>query len=116
MTPAKTIAGAVSAAVLAACAVAPEPEPLPVSNAGMSGEEIAAQMCSGCHATARTDSSPHPDAIPFRNLSSLYPVFSIEEALAEGIAVGHPDMPPFQMDPDEIEALLRYIESIQVKD
>lgn len=112
----RMLACVAAVAVLAACAVAPEPESLPVSDAGMSGEEIAAQMCSGCHATARSGSSPHPDAIPFRNLSSLYPVYAIEEALAEGIAVGHPDMPPFQMDPDEIEALLRYIESIQVKD
>ena len=79
----------------------------------MAGEQIARDVCSGCHAVGRTGASPHPEARPFRTLSKLYPVSSLEEALAEGIMVGHPDMPPFRFEPDEVGALLDYIQSIQ---
>ena len=77
------------------------------------GKAIATDLCSGCHAIARTDQSPHPDAMPFRKISMHYPVRNLEEALGEGIFVGHPDMPPFQLSPEDIDALLEYIESIQ---
>lgn len=79
----------------------------------LAGEQIARDVCSGCHAVGRSGASPHPDARPFRTLSNLYPVSSLEEALAEGIMVGHPDMPPFRFEPDEVSALLDYIQSIQ---
>jgi hypothetical protein len=51
--------------------------------------------------------------LPFRKISLRYPVRNLEEALGEGIFVGHPDMPPFQLEPDDIDELLDYIESIQ---
>ena len=69
--------------------------------------------CSQCHAIARDDDSAHPDAPPFRTLSARYPIEALAEALAEGIVVGHPDMPEFVAGPDEIEAILAYLESIQ---
>lgn len=77
------------------------------------GQEIAARLCSGCHAIGRTDQSAHPDALAFRRIALRYPVRSLEEALGEGIFVGHPDMPPFQLEPDDIDDLLDYIGSIQ---
>lgn len=77
------------------------------------GQEIATRLCSGCHAIGRTDESAHPDSLPFRKISIRYPVRNLEEALGEGIFVGHPDMPPFQLEPDDIDDLLDYIESIQ---
>lgn len=77
------------------------------------GEEIATRLCSGCHAIGRTDQSAHPDSLPFRQISLRYPVRSLEEALGEGIFVGHPDMPPFQLEPNDIDDLLDYIEAIQ---
>lgn len=79
----------------------------------LAGEQIARDVCSACHAIGRTDVSPHPEARPFRTLSKLYPVSSLEEALAEGIMVGHPDMPPFRFEPGEVAELLDYIQSIQ---
>jgi mono/diheme cytochrome c family protein len=39
----------------------------------------------------------------------------LEEALAEGISTGHPDMPEFVADPDQIDAILAYIESLNGK-
>jgi mono/diheme cytochrome c family protein len=77
------------------------------------GQKIAETRCATCHATGLSGDSPHPDAKPFRELSENYPVRDLEEALGEGILVGHPDMPVFVMSPYEIDALLTYLESIQ---
>ena len=77
------------------------------------GESLLAMHCSRCHATGRSGASVHLDAPPFRTLSSRYPVEGLGEALAEGLSVGHPDMPEFVFDPDEISAILVYLKSIQ---
>ncbi|MEQ9435129.1 cytochrome c [Hyphomonas sp.] len=77
------------------------------------GREIAETICATCHAIGPEGDSPHPDAIPFRNLSKNYPVEDLAEPLAEGIMVGHPDMPVFEFEADHIDSLLTYIESIQ---
>ena len=77
------------------------------------GKLIAETRCAKCHATGPTGDSPHPDAKPFRYLSDNYPVRNLEEALAEGIVVGHPDMPMFVLSPYEIDSLITYLESIQ---
>ncbi|MEZ5954182.1 MAG: cytochrome c [Hyphomonas sp.] len=77
------------------------------------GQMIAEANCSRCHAVGRSGDSPHEEAKPFRKFSENYPIRDLEEPLAEGIVVGHPDMPVFTMSPAEIDALLSYIESIQ---
>lgn len=77
------------------------------------GQILAESLCAACHAVARTDVSPHAEAPPLRHLGRNYPVRHLEEALAEGIFVGHPDMPTFQLQPDDIDALLDYLDSIQ---
>lgn len=77
------------------------------------GKAIAGDNCASCHAIDATSESPHADAPPFRTLSERYPVDSLQEALAEGIVVGHADMPEFRFEPDEIDALLAFMESIQ---
>ena len=41
-----------------------------------------------------------------------YPAESIEEALAEGIVSGHPDMPEFVFEPPEIDAIFAYLDSL----
>jgi mono/diheme cytochrome c family protein len=40
-------------------------------------------------------------------------VDSLEEAFAEGISVGHPAMPQFAFAPDDVRALVAYLQSIQ---
>lgn len=77
------------------------------------GLALAEQHCSTCHAVGRTGDSPAPEAPPFRRLSENYRVDSLEEALAEGISVGHPAMPQFQFAPEDIDALVAYLQSIQ---
>jgi cytochrome c len=78
------------------------------------GRAIAEAHCGRCHSIGPEGESPLPAAPPFRRLSSRYPVTALAEALAEGIVTGHSDMPEFTFEPREIEALLAYLESVQV--
>lgn len=77
------------------------------------GQTLAEANCAVCHAIGAEDESAHAEAVPLRELSERYPIDALEEAFAEGIHVGHPDMPVFEAEPDQIAALLAYIESIQ---
>jgi len=77
------------------------------------GEALLAKNCARCHAIGRAGASPHSQAPPFRTLSRKYPIEGLAEALAEGIFVGHPDMPEFVFEADEVGAILAYLRSIQ---
>ena len=77
------------------------------------GKALITANCSRCHAIGTEGASPHPEAPPFRTLSSRYPIDSLQEALAEGIVSGHPDMPIFVFSPQDVEAIILYLESIQ---
>ena len=96
--------------LLAGCAT---PHPGPEQAALQRGREIAQAHCASCHAVGSAGESPFPEAPPFRALSRNYRVASLEEALAEGISVGHPAMPEFQFEPDDVHALVAYLQSIQ---
>jgi mono/diheme cytochrome c family protein len=87
--------------------------PAPAPTAEERGQAMVEQHCSGCHATGRTGESPAPEAPPFRTLSANYRVDALQEAFAEGITVGHPAMPNFTFAPEDVEALIAYLESIQ---
>ncbi|WP_374833806.1 c-type cytochrome [Paenochrobactrum pullorum] len=79
------------------------------------GKKIVEVNCSGCHAIGTDDKSTHKDAPPFRTLSKRYPIDALAEAFAEGIYAGHPDMPEFEASPEQIDAILAYMSSIQEK-
>ena len=49
----------------------------------------------------------------FRILGQRYPIESLEEALAEGVMSGHPDMPEFSFDAHDVGAIIAYLKSIQ---
>jgi mono/diheme cytochrome c family protein len=83
------------------------------SNLELRGEELVSAQCARCHAIARSGESPHSAAPPFRTLSRRYPVDALAESLAEGLSVGHSDMPEFVFEADEIAAILAYLNSIQ---
>ncbi len=76
------------------------------------GHLIALENCSRCHAIGRSAESPLAEAPPFRRLRDRYPIDDLSEALAEGIVVGHKEMPPFAFEPPQIEALLAYLKSL----
>jgi len=77
------------------------------------GEELLTKNCGTCHAVGRSGDSPHKDAPAFRTLGKRYPIDSLEEALSEGIMSGHPDMPEFTFDADEVGGIIAYLKSIQ---
>lgn len=109
----KPIFSLISLSLAAAAACSPGPaEPMQAAMED-SGADLAQRLCSACHATGADDLSQHPEAPPFRTLNQAYPVEYLAEAFAEGIIVGHPDMPVFELDPDQIRALLLYLEEVQ---
>ena len=77
------------------------------------GHHLAVTNCSSCHAIGHSGDSRHPMAPPFRYLSQNYRVNELEEAFAEGVLVGHPDMPEFTLSAEDVDALLSYIQSVQ---
>jgi mono/diheme cytochrome c family protein len=80
------------------------------------GAEIARRNCGMCHAIGRAGQSPNPAAPPFRELGARYPLENLQEALAEGILTGHPAMPEFRFSPAQIDQLILYMKTIQVRD
>jgi mono/diheme cytochrome c family protein len=77
------------------------------------GKSLLAANCARCHAIEADGKSPHPEALPFREVVLRYPPEQLAEALAEGIMSGHPDMPEFTFEPVEIEAIVAYLASLK---
>lgn len=82
---------------------------------GDKGEALLRENCSRCHAIGKEGASPHKEAPPFRTLSSHYSIEDLAESLAEGIVSGHPDMPIFVFSPTDVEAIIEYLQSVQVE-
>ena len=107
-------------ALLAACTALPAPQeaadPIHATPAQIeSGHALAAAHCAACHAIGATDKSRLRAAPPFRRLSERYAIDDLAESLAEGIVTGHPDMPQWVLDQEQITELLGYMDSIQTK-
>lgn len=79
------------------------------------GKALAEKYCARCHAVDRDDKSTLPIAPPFRTFASKWPLESLEESLAEGIITGHPGMPVFEFEPDQIAALIEHLYEISQK-
>jgi cytochrome c len=77
------------------------------------GEASLTTNCARCHAVGRTGASPHPAAPPFLTPSRKFKIEGLAEALAEGLSTGHPDMPEFVFEPEEVGAIINYLQSIQ---
>lgn len=71
------------------------------------------RLCADCHAVGRDDRSPQAAAPPFRVLGERYRIESLEEALAEGLISGHPDMPEFRFSASEVGDVTAYLKAIQ---
>lgn len=69
--------------------------------------------CARCHAIDRLSRSPIAEAPPFRDLHKSYPVEQLEEPLAEGLVTGHPSMPEFRFDPDQIDDFIAFLKSLE---
>ena len=77
------------------------------------GKTFALNNCAKCHSIDKVSPSPLKIAPPFRTLHKRYPIETLSEALAEGISTGHPTMPAFQLDPDQIGDLLAYLKTLE---
>ncbi|MEJ8572431.1 cytochrome c [Microbaculum marinum] len=98
-------AGAFAALLGCAAQAADDPE---------AGHALVEQRCAGCHAIEATGESPNPDAPPFRTFKSKWPLENLEEALAEGIVVGHEgqEMPEFTFEPEQISDIIAYLDRV----
>lgn len=79
------------------------------------GETLVRRHCAGCHAVGRSGESPEPAAPPLRELHQRYDPEMLAEALAEGLLTGHPLMPEFRFPPEEVRAIIDYLQSIQTR-
>lgn len=79
------------------------------------GRAIAEAQCASCHAVGAFGDSPRADAPPLRMILSRYDAAVLEEELDNGIKLGHPDMPRFQLNPQGVSALVAYLKSIQTR-
>jgi cytochrome c len=77
------------------------------------GMVFARTNCAQCHSIDPVGPSPLSLAPPFRDLHESYPVETLEEALAEGIRTGHPGMPEFRLEPDQISDLIAFLKSLE---
>ncbi len=112
---ARRIAGAgvlIAGGLMAVPAVAQGDE---VKAAEARGQALAQAQCAQCHAIGRVGESPtladgtQPPAFPA--IAARYDVWGLQEALAEGIMVGHEQMPEFALEPDQIGDLLTYMDT-----
>lgn len=107
------IAVVVTAALaLTACAAPRSSEPA-AATVVEDGRAIAEAQCARCHAVGAFGESPRPDAPPLRTILSGYRADVLEDELDNGIKLGHPDMPRFQLNPQGVSALVAYLKSIQ---
>lgn len=86
---------------------------LAITPAEQRGKTFVLTNCSRCHAVDKVSPSPLTIAPPFRDLHKKYPIESLQESLAEGIGTGHPSMPQFRLEPDQINDVLSYLKSLE---
>ncbi len=79
------------------------------------GLDLAQKHCSRCHSVGKEGDSPHKDAPAFRNVVEKWPLENLEEALAEGIVTGHPDMPAFVFEPQDVDALIEHLHTLTIE-
>ncbi len=84
------------------------------------GRVLAERNCSTCHAIGPSKQSPVPAAPPFQTLANQWPPEYLQEALAEGIQVGHGgtgiQMPEFHFEPQQIEDLIAYLNTLRTSE
>lgn len=80
---------------------------------GERGHAFANTHCSRCHAVGDAGPSPLATAPKLRKLSERYPLEDLAEACAEGVLTGHSAMPEWVLEPDEIDDLLAYMQTLQ---
>jgi mono/diheme cytochrome c family protein len=83
------------------------------SPAAQRGLTFLRTNCAQCHAIDKVSESTLPIAPPFRKLHLKYPVESLQRPLAEGVIAGHPTMPQFRLEPDQIRDVIAYLKTLE---
>ncbi|HWK32498.1 MAG TPA: cytochrome c [Hyphomicrobium sp.] len=89
--------------------------PAETADAVADGRALLEKNCARCHAIGAEGESPHKEAPPFRVVVTRYPPDDLAEALAEGLVSGHPDMPEFVFEPDEVGAITTYLNALRAQ-
>jgi mono/diheme cytochrome c family protein len=77
------------------------------------GFDLVRANCARCHAVDQTSASTEPKAPPFRDVVKKYEPAALEEALAEGIVTGHDKMPEFAFEPEQVTAIVAYLDTLR---
>lgn len=77
------------------------------------GKVLVDSRCAACHSVGPVGESPIAAAPPLRHLGTRYPVADLQEAFAEGITNGHPEMPQITLDGDDVSDLIAYLQDVQ---
>ena len=77
------------------------------------GKRLAMLYCAKCHSIDKVSPSPLTIAPPFRTLHERYPVETLQEALGEGIVTGHPTMPEFRFEGDQVGDFIAYLKTLE---
>jgi cytochrome c len=83
------------------------------SPAAQRGLVFVRTHCAQCHGIDKVSPSPLSVAPPFRTLHLRYPVENLQEALAEGIVTGHPSMPEFKLDLDQVHDVITFLKTLE---
>jgi cytochrome c len=83
------------------------------SAAAQRGLTFVRANCAQCHSIDKVSESPLPIAPAFRTLHLKYPIENLERPLSEGIIAGHPTMPQFRLDPDQVRDVIAYLKSLE---
>lgn len=106
----------ISIACLAALAATPGVWPAQaqgLSPAAQRGLTLTRANCAMCHAIDQVSESPLKIAPPLRTLHTKYPIETLRMPLREGVLTGHPTMPVFRLDPDQVEDILAYLKTLE---
>jgi cytochrome c len=90
-----------------------EPALAQQSPAEQRGLTFVRANCEQCHSIDRVSESTLPIAPPFRALHLKYPIESLQRPLSEGIIAGHPTMPQFRLDADQVTDVIAYLKTLQ---
>ena len=100
----------VAFAILAVCATSAHAQRSPEDR----GEDLIRQHCTTmCHAIGHSGTSPVSKAPPLRALTQRGLLDSLKSSLEKGSLSGHPQMPAFSFQQQDVSAILRYLRSIQ---
>jgi mono/diheme cytochrome c family protein len=67
--------------------------------------------CAQCHSIDAVSESPLAAAPPFRTLHLKFPIEVLRRRLGEGIVANHPTMPQFQLEPDQLNDVIAYLQT-----